>query len=186
VLNALKLDTDRAMLLVVDLQTRLLPHIDGAEDITRAAAKLVRGAALFELPILATTQYVKGLGPIHETVAGLLADVQAPMLEKATFSVCGDAAMKAKLAEIDRPQIIVAGIEGHVCVLQTVLDLLSMDHAVHVCIDAVGSRNEMDLEVAISRMQQAGAVVTTVEAALFELCYESGTDRFKSLLELVK
>lgn len=185
-LNAMKVDVDRAMLLVIDPQTKLLPHIDGWEEILAAAARLVRGAQLFDLPIMATTQYVSGLGPIHERLARPLEAAGATIMEKSTFSACADDAMKARLIEIDRPQVIAAGIEAHVCVQQTILDLLSMDYAVHVCADAVGSRKELDLDLGLSRMQQAGAVVTTAEAVLFELCHVSGTDRFKKLLEIVK
>jgi nicotinamidase-related amidase len=185
-LNAMKIDADRAMLLVIDLQTKLLPHIEGSPEVLEAAAKLVRGAQLFGLPIMATSQYVKGLGPLHDAVAAPLAAAGVDIMEKSTFSVCADEAMRQHLTRIDRPQVIVTGIEAHVCVQQTVLDLLSMDCAVWVCADAVGSRNELDLELALARMQQAGAAITTVEAVLFELCHVSGTDRFKRLLDIVK
>lgn len=185
-LNAMKVDVDRAMLLVIDLQTVLLPHIEGSEEVLAAAARLVRGAHLFELPIMATVQYARGLGSTHDIVAGPLAEANVAVMEKSTFSVCADAPMKARLAEIDRPQVIVTGIEGHVCVSQTVLDLLSMDYQVFVCADAVGSRNDLDLDIALTRMQQCGAHITTVEAVLFELCHVSGTNRFKKLLAIVK
>jgi len=119
-------------------------------------------------------------------VAGPLTDAGVAPIEKATFSVCGDDAARSRLNEIDRPQTIVAGIEAHVCVQQTVLDLLAMDSMVFVCADAVGSRFELDRETALGRMRQAGAVISTVESVLFELCHESGTDRFRKLLEIVK
>jgi nicotinamidase-related amidase len=185
-LNAMKPDVDRAMLLVMDLQTKLLPHIDGAREILAAADRLVRGARLFQLPILATCQYVKGLGPLDDHVRRPLEAASVRALEKVTFSACADEAIKHRLIEIDRPQAVVTGIEAHICVQQTVLDLLSMDYAVYVCADAVGSRHELDLDIGLARMQQAGAAVTTVETVLFELCHVSGTDRFKKLLEIVK
>jgi isochorismate hydrolase len=185
-LNALKVDPDRAMLLVIDMQTVLLPHIEGSDEVLVAASRLVRGAHLFEIPIMATVQYAKGLGHTHDIVAGPLADANVEVMEKSTFSVCADDPMKARLAEIDRPQVIVTGIEGHVCVSQTVLDLLAMDCQVFVCADAVGSRRDLDLDIALTRMQQAGAHITTVEAVLFELCHISGTDQFKKLLAIVK
>ena len=185
-LNARKADVDRAMLLVIDLQTKLLPRIEDWEVILDTAELLVRGAQLFGLPILATAQYVKGLGPLHERVARPLKVAEVPVMEKLTFSVCADDAMKRRLMEIDRPQVIVTGVEAHVCVQQTVLDLVSMDYTVFVCADGIGSRGALDLDLSLSRMQQAGAAVTTAEAVLFELCHVAGTERFKKLLELVK
>jgi isochorismate hydrolase len=185
-LNAMKTDADRAMLLVIDLQAKLLPHIADREAVVQAVDKLVRGVGVFDVPVMATVQYVKGLGPIPEPVAGTLEAAGVSPIEKMTFSVCGDDAMKQRLIDIDRPQVLVVGIETHVCVQQTVLDLLAMDYAVYVCADAVGSRRPLDRNLALRRMQQAGAVVTTTESVLFELCHESGTARFKKLLEIVK
>lgn len=185
-LNAKKADADRAMLLVIDLQSKLIPHIAGADAVVQAADKLVRGVNVFDVPVMATVQYVKGLGPIPEPVAGTLEVAGVSPMEKMTFSVCGDDAMKQRLIDVDRPQVLVVGIEAHVCVQQTVLDLLAMDYAVHVCADAIGSRRALDRDVALRRMQHAGAVITTTESVLFELCHESGTARFKKLLEIVK
>lgn len=185
-LNAMKLDADRAMFLVIDLQTKLLPEIDAAEEVLAAAAKLIRGAAVLELPGLATTQYVKGLGPMHPEIDKLLRQSRIETMEKMTFSSCGADAVREKLRNIDRPQVIVAGIEAHVCVQQTALDLIAMDYQTFVCADAVGSRHELDYDLALSRMQACGVVITTVETALFELCHVAGTDRFKRLLEVIK
>jgi len=185
-LSAAKLDPDLAMLLVIDLQTKLLPLIPHADDILAATAKLVRGAAIFDVPVLATVQYTRGLGPMHDTVASALMEVRARTLEKAAFSGCGDDAVRAELDRIDRPQIIIAGIETHVCVQQTVIDLLAMGYRTYVCADCVGSRHDLDLDIALSRMQNGGATVTTSEAVLFELCGQSGTPKFKQLLDLIK
>ncbi len=185
-LNTLKLDVDQAMLLVIDVQTRLLPHIHAVEDMLSATAQLIRGVRVFEVPILATVQYTKGLGPTHQAIDQLLTDGKVETLEKASFSTCGDEAVRDKLRRIDRPQVIVTGIEAHVCVQQSVLDLLSMDYRVFVCADAVGSRRLFDRDTALMRMRASGAVMTTVEAALFELCCFSGTRQFKELLDVVK
>ena len=185
-LNAAMLDVDRAMLLVIDMQSTLLPHIDGAEAMLTSTVQLIRGTHVFELPTLATVQYVRGLGPTHPAVDRVLTEYGVETLEKASFSTCGDEAGREKLRGIDRPQIIVTGIEAHVCVQQSVLDLVSMDYQVFVCADAVGSRKRLDRETALARMRAGGAAVTTVEAALFELCHFSGTPRFRELLEVVK
>ena len=184
-LNAMTLDADRAMVLVIDVQTGLLPHIYRAEEMLSAAVQLIRGTWVFKLPTLATVQYVKGLGPTHPAIAGLLTAHGVETLEKASFSACDDA-VREKLRRIDRPRVIVAGIEAHVCVQQSVLDLLAMDYQVFMCADAVGSRKRLDRDTALARMRSSGAVVTTVESALFELCQVSGTEQFKQLLALVK
>ncbi len=181
-----KVDVDRAMLMVVDFQTRLIPHIEDAEEMLAAAARLVRGAHLFGLPMLATVQYTKGLGPLHSLVAGPLEAAGVTPMEKAAFSACVDDAIRARLTELDRPQVLLCGIEAHVCVLQTALDLLAMGCGVFLCADAVGSRRDLDLDLGLARAQHAGAVVTTTESVLFELCHVSGTERFKKLLEIVK
>ena len=185
-LNPNRLDADRAMLLVIDVQTKLLPLIEGHEEVVAGIRQLLRGAAIFDLPVLATEQYPKGIGRTVEPVAELYRGGQVPVLEKTAFSCCGDEDVGQALREIDRPQIIACGIEAHVCVQQTVLDLLAMDHQVWVCADAVGSRRGLDLDLGLSRMQQAGAAVTTVEAVLFELCEACDAPKFKQLLELVK
>ena len=185
-LNALRLDADRAMLLVIDVQAKLLPYIDGVEEMLAAVVQLIRGARIFELPALATVQYTKGLGATHAAVERLLGEFGIDTLEKASFSTCGDEAVRERLRRIDRPQIVITGIEAHVCVQQSVLDLVSMGYQVFVCADAVGSRRSLDRETALVRMRACGAAVTTVESALFELCTDSGTERFKRLLDVVK
>ncbi len=185
-LNALRLDAEQAMLLVIDVQTKLLPAIDRHEDVSFNVQQLLRGADIFELPVLATEQYPQGIGPTVEPVAELLAGLRAQVVEKNTFSVCGAPAVREALTAIDRPEVIVCGIEAHVCVLQTALDLVSLGYRVYVCADAVGAQHRLDYQWSLSRMQQAGAVVTTAEAALFELAGECRTPRFKRLLECIK
>ena len=185
-LNAMRLDPDRAMLLVIDVQTKLLGHIHEAADLLSATVQLIRGVHVFQLPGLATVQYVKGLGPTHAALDRCLTESGIATLEKAAFSACGDEPVRERLRQIDRPQVIVAGIEAHVCVQQTVLDLRSMDHEVYVCADAVSSRRAFDRDTALARMRAAGATVTSVESALFELCEFSGTPQFKQLREIVK
>jgi len=185
-LNAQRLDADQAVLVVIDLQAKLLPLIQRHNDVIFAAQQLLRGARIFELPVLATEQYPRGLGPTVPPVANLLAGFEEPILAKQTMSACGDEQVRAALRRIDRPQVVLCGIETHVCVQQTAMDLVSMDYRVFVCADACGSRRDLDGQWALSRMQQAGAVVTTSESVLFELCERCGTPRFKELLELIK
>ena len=181
-----QLDIDRAMVLVIDVQEKLLPSIVGGERVIAAGRKLLDGAGVFELPVLVTEQYPKGLGPTHATIRAALAQSRAKVLEKPTFSAWADDKVREALLTLDRPQIIVTGIETHVCVQQTALDLRSRDYDVFVCADAVGSRGRVDHETALDRMRQAGVLVTTVESALFELCERCDTSRFKAMLEVIK
>ncbi len=185
-LNPNRLDPDNAMLLVIDYQQKLLPLIHDNGPILEAAKLLFKGVRIFNLPILVTEQYPKGIGPTDESLADILREQNADILEKQAFSCCGQSTVREKLRDIDRPQIIVCGIEAHVCVQQTVLDLRMMDHDVFVCADAIGSRQPFDFQIALDRMRQAGAQVTTVESVLFELCNECGTERFKQMIELIK
>jgi isochorismate hydrolase len=185
-LRADRLDADRAMVLVIDIQEKLIPFIRHKERVLEAAARLLKGTRVFGLPVLATEQYPKGIGPTVPLIKTLLDENGAPIIEKAAFSSCGEETVREALRAIDRPQVLIVGIECHVCVQQTALDLIAMDYQVFVCADGAGSRGRADYERALLRMQHAGAAVTTVESALFELCERSGTESFRALLEVIK
>jgi len=180
------LDVDRAMVLVIDIQEKLFPFIRHRKRVLEAAGKLLDGTRVFALPVLATEQYPKGLGVTVPPILQRLEEYGGGILEKITFSSCGEEPIREALRVLDRPQVIVCGIECHVCVQQTVLDLLVMDYQVFVCADAVGSRGKLDYQQALERMRHAGASVTSAESVLFELCQRCGTDRFKELLKVIK
>lgn len=184
--RASALDVDRAMVLLIDVQEKLLPLIRGHERIVIACCKLLEGVRVFDLPVLATEQYPRGLGPTHPPLAQRLHAAGAGVLEKPTFSAWGHKPVRNALRELDRTQIIVAGIEAHVCVLQTALDLWTTDYDVFVCADAVGSRGACDYEQALARLRQEGVYVGTVESMLFELCQRCDTPQFKRLIEVIK
>jgi nicotinamidase-related amidase len=167
---------DRAALVVVDVQEGFRPYASFA-DVAGACAKLVAGARLLELPTLVSEQYPKGLGHTAPEV-GLEDETR---IEKTVFS----AARADGFDLAGRRQAIVCGIETHVCVSQTVHDLLDQGVEVHVPADAVGSRHEIDYERGLERMERAGAIVTTVEAALFELLQRAGTPEFKAVQKLI-
>lgn len=141
---------------------------------------------VFDLPVLATEQYPKGIGRTHAAIRECLEASRATVLEKMTFSAWAEPAVREAILSIDQPQVIMIGIEAHVCVQQTTLDLLSRDYDVFVCADAVGSRGRIDYERSLERMRQEGAWVTTVESVLFELCNRCDTPRFKAMLEVIK
>jgi nicotinamidase-related amidase len=167
---------DRAALVVVDVQEGFRPYASFA-GVADACAKLVAGARVLELPTLVSEQYPKGLGHTAPEV-GLEDETR---IEKTVFS----AARADGFDLAGRPQAIVCGIETHVCVSQTVHDLLDQGVEVHVPADAVGSRHEIDYERGLERMERAGAIVTTVEAALFELLQRAGTPEFKAVQKLI-
>jgi len=185
-LRADRLDVDRAFVLVIDLQEKLLPLIREQERIIAAGRKLLDGVRIVELPVLVTEQYPKGVGRSHPTIREALAICGAQIIEKPSCSACDHPPVRSALQTIDRPQVIVIGIEAHVCVQQTTLDLLTLGYDVFVCADAVGSRGRIDYEMALANMRQHGAIVTTVESVLFEMINRCDMPQFKELVELVK
>lgn len=173
---------DDTALLVVDMQERLLPSIRLGTRVTWNVRRLIDGARILGVEIAATEQYPKGLGP----TAGVLAERLGPIPSKLLFS-CGECgAIFRRLAASGRPKVLVVGVETHVCVQQTVLDLLGDGFRVYVAVDAVGSRFEIDYQTALRRMESAGATLTTTEAALFEWCEVAGTPEFKQVSQLVR
>jgi nicotinamidase-related amidase len=170
------LSRERAALIVVDVQEAFRPY-DAFAAVAASARKLLQAARILAVPALVSEQYPKGLGHTAPEV-GLEGE---PLLEKTVFS-----AARADRFDLGaREQVIVCGIETHVCVSQTVHDLLDRGVDVHVPADAVGSRHGIDYERGLERMERAGAVVTTVEAALFELLERAGTPEFKAVQQLI-
>lgn len=180
----LTLDRAAAQLLVVDMQQRLMPHIDRYADVCGAAERMLQAATLLEIPITVTEQYVRGLGATLTSISA--AAVDAARLEKMTFSVFADRACRRHLEELGRPQILLLGIETHVCVQQTALDLVRSGFSPVLLADAAGSRRALDRDVAIERMRSAGVVITTTESAIFEMLHEAGTELFRRVLPIVK
>lgn len=178
-----RLDPRRTALLVVDLQERLLPAIDGHQRVLANSLLLLRLAKELALPIVLTTQYRKGLG---ETVAPVRELAGVEPLDKISFGCFGDDSFRERLAALGCDQLLVAGIESHICVTQTVLGALAAGHRVHVASDAVGSRTEANRQVGLSRMERAGACVSSAEMALYELLGRSDGAAFKALLPHLK
>jgi nicotinamidase-related amidase len=178
--SAGKLDRERAALVVIDMQEAFRKAVPSFDGIAEATATLVRGAEAVGIPVVVTEQYPKGLGRTVEEVATRLPEGVEP-IEKVSFS-----ATEAEGFDLSgRNQALVCGIEAHVCVNQTVLDLLDQGVEVHVAEDAVGSRFEQNRRVGLQKAEAAGAVITSVETALFELVARAGTDEFKRVQSLV-
>lgn len=198
---------EQSLGLIVDVQAKLLPLIPGFAKIEWNLTRLLRGFAALQVPTLATEQYPQGLGPtvtsvrqalsaawrvpstsnpIEDNPSGSASTTEPSFPAKLSFSCCGSAEFLAQLAAWNRTAVIVAGIETHVCVLQTVLDLLARGLRVQVVVDATGSRHEVDQQTALRRLEANGAVLTTTETALFELCERAGSAVFKTLSQLVQ
>jgi nicotinamidase-related amidase len=169
-------------LLVVDVQQRLVPAIAGHARVVWNVRRLIDGAKILGLPVVATEQYPEGLGPTVPELAQRLGQIPS----KRTFSCGGCPQLFRELEGRGVHKLLVCGIEAHVCVEQTVLDLLAGAWHVYVAVDAVGSRYEIDYRTALARMDSAGATLTTTEAALFEWCQVAGTPEFKEISWLVQ
>lgn len=172
--------------LLIDVQEKLAPHIYRNKKITSKIVTLIQGLQLLDVPIVLNEQYKKGLGDTLPEIMEVLDTSKSKAIEKVTFSACDDDETWNYLAQQNRTSILVFGIETHVCIMQTVLDLLDNGMQPVVIADATGSRNAYDRRQAIRRMRRAGAVITTTEAILFELCRSSKDPAFKAISELVK
>ena len=177
------LTTDNTAALVIDFQARLMPAIHNNEEVARNAAMFISGCRILGVPILAMQQYTKGLGETVPAVGDALGD--CGYIEKITFSCCGNEEFKAKLEEIGKTNVLVTGVEAHICVQQTVLDLLHGGYNVYVVADCIGSRREADRLYAERRMEKAGAVLTTLESALFEMLMRADHPKRKEISKLI-
>jgi nicotinamidase-related amidase len=183
-LRAPRINRAKAALLVVDIQERLLPAIHERERVVENAVRLIKGAEVFRLPVLLTEQYKKGLGPSVREVAAAAA-ASAP-IEKLTFSACGAAEVVQTMSSKGIADVVLCGIEAHVCVSQTCLDLVELGFRPFVVADAVSSRTPENCRIGLERMRAAGATIVSTEMILFELLEKAGTDEFKQVLGLVK
>lgn len=175
---------DDTCLMVVDIQERFRSVQEKFGAMAANAVRLVRAARILELPILVTEQYPQGLG--HTVVEVREALGEAPVRTKMCFSACGTEELWSWVRNVKRRQFLVCGIEAHVCVSQTVHDLLHRGLSVHLAVDAVESRKAVDRETALRKMERSGAILTTSEMAAFELLRDAGHPRFKQVQALFK
>lgn len=183
----MRLDRNDAVLVVIDVQDRLMPVIHERFDVERNIERLIRGAHVLGVPAIVTEQYVKGLGPTVEPLRRALEETSGYRpIEKDCFSAQGCAPFAAQLAALDRRQVLIAGVETHVCVYQTVRDLLAAGMQVWIAADAVSSRTPRNRDIALQRLVSERARLSSTEMALFELLVVSGTDEFRAIAKLVK
>jgi nicotinamidase-related amidase len=178
------LNRGRAALVVIDIQERLARAMPKLDEYYRNVGVLIKAFRRLATPVVVTEQYTKGLGPTVPEIADALGDFEP--VEKMTFSCAGEPKYVEELQAIDINQAVLCGMETHVCVQQTALDLLAAGHQVHVAADAVRSRKKQDWAFSLERMRQAGVIITTTEAIVFEMLVECGTDEFKDISKLVK
>ena len=182
--NAKILNREKTVLLVIDIQERILPVILEHERVVENTLKLINGFKIMNLPVFYTEQYPEGLGSTETKIKSALEGKEA--IQKMTFSCYGAGSLFDDLVKGGAEQIVVCGIESHVCVLQTVMDLLENGFQVHVASDAVSSRRKFDYETSLKRMDKNGAEITLTESVLFELLDVCGTAEFKAISKLVK
>lgn len=171
-------------MVLIDVQERLFPHIHGKDTLLPKIQTLIQGLHVLGVPRVTTQQYTQGLGPTIAALATHIADTEC--IEKRSFSCCDEPRFMLKLHEWQRQFVLIAGIEAHVCVLQTVVDLKEMGFSPVVVADAVSSRYPFDKQIALDRMKKEGALITTVESVLLELCRSSESDTFKRISTLIK
>lgn len=178
------LKLDDTVLLIIDVQGKLAQLMDGKELLFKNIINLAKGAKVLNIPIIWTEQYPEGIGPTIPELAEVLTEISP--LPKITFSCCQDDGFLAELKRIGRKNILISGIEAHICVYQTVTDLISQGYHTELVVDAVSSRNSVNKELGIDKMVMNGASITCVETALYELLGKAGTDEFKQILKIIK
>ena len=173
--------------LFVDMQERLIPAMDGGTEAVRRSVILLEGLKVMDIPMVFLRQYPKGLGDTVPELKAAMGD-HTPF-DKLAYSAMGDEAIRgefARLKEKDIRNVLVCGVESHVCVLQSCIDLVAEGFQPLLVADCVASRNPYDKKIALRRAQQEGVLLTTMESALFELCVVAGTDEFKAISKLVR
>jgi nicotinamidase-related amidase len=188
------LDTTRSILVVIDFQGKLVHMVHRPAMVLESARRLLRLADLFAVPVVLTEQYPKGIGPTESSIRAGYDALSAPkfFMEKTSFGCCGDAAFETLLQQArpglptEKRQIVIAGMETHVCVMQTVLELLASGHEVHLCWDAISGRGEEYRRHALERMAAAGATLTNHESVAFEWARDKNHAQFKALSALMK
>lgn len=180
----MRLKAKESILLLVDVQEKLFPHIQDNASLEKHLIALIQGLKTLEVPVLCNQQYTQGLGETIPSLKILLE--QQPIYEKKTFSCCLNEPLVQALESLNRKSVILAGIESHICVLQTALDLCERGFEVMLCCDAMGSRRKANHEFALSRMQTQGVILSTTESILFELLGSAQHPQFKTISQIVR
>lgn len=178
------INREDAVLVAIDFQEKLMPAMSDPERLSETVVKLAKGICALEIPVLVTQQYTKGLGPTVAPVAEALGDFEP--IDKTSFSAMGEPAFVQALTDAGRKTVILMGIEAHICVQQTAIELIERGYDVYVIQDCIASRKESDNLCSQKRMAAAGAVITTYESVLYELLRGAKADGFKAVSAIVK
>ncbi|HEX8475425.1 MAG TPA: hydrolase [Pyrinomonadaceae bacterium] len=179
------LELSRAALVIIDVQDAFRSAISDFAELAARIALVAHAAQLLEMPLIVTEQYPKGLGQTAEEIRAVLPDGYET-LEKTAFSSCGAREFVARLEATKARQVLVCGIEAHVCVNQTTHDLLARDYQVHLLSDCISARAAHNKQIGLAKMQQSGALVSSTEMALFELMRDAEHKQFKAIQKLIK
>jgi nicotinamidase-related amidase len=177
------LKKENTVLIFIDVQGRLAEIVDGAETLFKSLRRLLEGMKILEIPVIVTEQTPDNLGKTRAEFRPLLANLP---VAKSTFSCCGERVFLEVLEKTNRRQVVLCGIETHICVYQTAMDLLAAGYEVHVVSDGVSSRDPANKTLALRRMENEGAKITSTEMLLFELLGDAKAPQFKSILQIVK
>ncbi|MFH1213676.1 MAG: hydrolase [Candidatus Neomarinimicrobiota bacterium] len=180
----MKLKNDRSVLVIIDVQPKLLSVMYNYPLLLENLKKLIRGAQVLDVPVIFTEQYPDGLGRTHEEIASLLAENQP--ITKMTFSCCSEDNFMTELRKSNRDQVIVCGIESHICVYQTCRDLVDKKYEVHLVTDCISSRKPENTNLAVRKLEAFGVHSTSVEMALFEMLKDASNDIFKKIAKIIK
>ncbi|MBN1765286.1 MAG: hydrolase [Sedimentisphaerales bacterium] len=178
------LSSEKCILMVVDIQEAFINHIPDLDHIVQRSCIMVQAAQLLEIPVIVTEQYPKGLGRTLKPLQDVLGDIT--YYDKVTFSSCLDKKVTQALLSYNRKQLLLIGLEAHVCVAQTTYDAIKQGLFPYIAVDAVGSRHDTDKQIAVERLRQSGAVITTTEAAILEMTATSKHPAFKKISQLIK
>jgi len=184
--NITLLSPINTVLVLVDIQERLVPAVSCRDEIIWNTRRLIDGAKLFDIPVVVTEQYPKGLGPTMPELIAALPE-GTPVMEKKSFSACLVPEFQEELRRRESVhKVLLVGMETHVCILQTALDLLSLGYEVHLVVDAVGSRFAGDRKIALRRLESSGVMLTTTESVLFQWCRTADVPQFKAVSRIVR
>lgn len=175
---------EKTVLLIIDVQDRLYKAMHDKEAVAERLEKLIQGARTLGIPVIATEQYPRGIGPTIPKIAKALEGV--PIISKLHFSCCGDPVFSDAFRALGRRQVVIAGIECHVCVYQTAMDLLDGGWEVQIVADGVSSRTAWNRDIGLQRLRDEGAKITSTEIVLFELLKTAGAEKFKEISQIIK
>ena len=178
------LNRENTLLVVIDLQGKLMPAMNKSAELEETVIKFFNGMNEFNIPKLVTTQYSKGLGGTAPAIAEALGDFEP--IDKSSFCVMGCEEFVNKFNEVKKENIVICGVEAHICLQQSALAIKKLGHNVFVPVDCIGSRKALDYETALRRMEQAGCVLTTYESVLYEILDNAKASEFKAISKIVK